>query len=83
MQLNTNVSIEIEGHVNGPRQKNSSDYQELSEERALAVKSYLIEKGIDTKRIKSKGYGNTKMLFPDPKSETEMTANRRVEIKIL
>ena len=83
MQLNTNVSIEIEGHVNGPRQKNSSDYQELSEERALAVKSYLIEKGIDTKRIKSKGYGNTKMLFPDPKSETERTANRRVEIKIL
>jgi len=83
MQLNTNVSIEIEGHVNGPRQKNSKEYQELSEERALAVKNYLIEKGIDAKRIKFKGYGNTKMLFPDPKSETETTANRRVEIKIL
>lgn len=83
MQLNNNVTIEIEGHVNGPGQKNSKDYQQLSEDRALAVKNYLIEHGIKAERIKSKGYGNTQMLFPTPKSETEMTANRRVEIKIL
>jgi outer membrane protein OmpA-like peptidoglycan-associated protein len=83
MQLNENVKIEIEGHVNGPGQKNSQDYQQLSEDRANAVKKYLIQNKIDSGRIQFIGYGNTQMLFPTPKSEAEMSANRRVEIKIL
>lgn len=83
MQLNSSLQVEVEGHVNGPNQKNTKDYQSLSEERAKAVKEYLIENGIEATRITSIGYGNTQMLHPNPKSETEMSANRRVEIKII
>lgn len=83
MEINKNVKIEVEGHVNGPNQRNSKEYQQLSEDRAKAVKDYLIENGIEATRIASIGYGNTQMLYPNPKSETEMSANRRVEIKIM
>jgi len=83
MQLNNSVSIEIEGHVNGPGKPNSSEYKELSNNRAKAVKSYLVENGISENRIQFVGYGNSQMLYPQPKNSAEMTANRRVEIKII
>ncbi len=83
MELNNSVTIEIEGHVNGPGKSNSNDYKELSNNRAQAVKSYLVENGISENRISSVGYGNSQMLYPQPKNEAEMTANRRVEIKII
>jgi outer membrane protein OmpA-like peptidoglycan-associated protein len=80
---NANVVIEIEGHVNGPGQKNSKDYQELSYRRAYAVKGYLMRNGIAKDRIDFKGYGNSQMLYPRPKSPGQESVNRRVEIKIL
>ncbi len=82
MEQNPTVAIEVEGHVNGPGQKNSKDYQELSYNRAYAVKAYLIKKGIAKDRIDFKGYGNSQMLYPSPKSPYQESANRRVEIKI-
>jgi outer membrane protein OmpA-like peptidoglycan-associated protein len=83
MQINPTVVIEVEGHVNGPGKKNSKSYKELSYSRAYAVKGFLIKNGIEENRIDFKGYGNSKMLYPDPKSEFQQSANRRVEIKIL
>jgi outer membrane protein OmpA-like peptidoglycan-associated protein len=83
LELNPTVFIEVEGHVNGPRQKNSKSYKELSYNRAYAVKDYLISHGITKERVDFTGYGNTKMLFPDARSEYQQSANRRVEIKIL
>jgi outer membrane protein OmpA-like peptidoglycan-associated protein len=82
MNQNPSVAIEVEGHVNGPGQKNSKDYQELSYNRAYAVKAYLIKNGVDKGRIDFKGFGNSKMLYPNPKSPYQESANRRVEIKI-
>ncbi|MBL4669619.1 MAG: OmpA family protein [Flavobacteriales bacterium] len=83
MQKNPKVVIEIEGHVNGPKQKNSKEYKELSYSRSYAVKAFLIKNGIEKERIDFKGYGNSQMLYPNPKSEYQQSANRRVEIKIL
>ena len=83
MVENSNVVIEIEGHVNGPGQKNTKDYQQLSYSRAYAVKGYLMDNGIAKERIDFKGYGNSKMIYPRPKSPGQEAANRRVEIKIL
>ncbi|OFY88985.1 MAG: hypothetical protein A3K10_17805 [Bacteroidetes bacterium RIFCSPLOWO2_12_FULL_31_6] len=83
MELNNSVTIEVEGHVNGPGKANSNDYQELSNDRAQAVKSYLVENGISENRIVFVGYGNSQMLYPHAKNSAEMTANRRVEIKII
>ena len=63
---------------------NTPGYKQLSLNRAKAVYNYLTEKeGLDPKRLKYKGFGNTKMVYPDPKSERESSMNRRVEIKIL
>jgi outer membrane protein OmpA-like peptidoglycan-associated protein len=83
MKKNPTVAIEIEGHVNGPNEKNTNAYKELSNNRAKAVKEYLMENNIEEGRINSIGYGNSQMLFPNPKSEREHSENRRVEIKIL
>jgi len=83
MKQNEKVAIEIEGHVNGPGKRNTKDYQNLSYSRALAVKSYLVKNGIEKDRIDYKGYGNSKMLYPKPKSEYQESSNRRVEIKII
>lgn len=83
MEQNPTVVIEIEGHVNGPGQRNSTRYKDLSLARANAVKDYLIQNKIAASRLKFKGYGNSQMLFPAPKSEKQQSANRRVEIKII
>ncbi|MCB9360520.1 MAG: OmpA family protein [Flavobacteriales bacterium] len=83
MQTNSTIKIEIEGHVNGPDQSNTSAFKKLSFARALAVKQYLVENGIEGDRIQYVGYGNSQMLYPYPKKEEEHSANRRVEVKII
>ncbi len=83
MKSNPSVKIEVGGHVNGPGERNTKRYKELSYNRAYAVKSHLVKNGIEDKRIDFKGYGNSEMLYPDPKSAYQESANRRVEIKIL
>ena len=83
MQHNKKAVIEVEGHVNGPNERNTNAYKELSNNRAKAVKAFLMENGIAENRIKFVGYGNSQMLYPQPKSEREHSANRRVEIKII
>lgn len=57
--------------------------QWLSEERAKTVYNYLIEKGIDKKRLSTKGYGAEMMLYPNATTESEMEKNRRVEINVI
>ena len=83
MEINPNVVIEVGGFVNGPQKKNSKSFKELSYIRAYAVKNYLINGGIAKERVDFKGYGNSKMLYPKPKSAYQEAANRRVEIKII
>jgi outer membrane protein OmpA-like peptidoglycan-associated protein len=84
LKENPTVKIEIQGHVNGPGMPNTRGYKELSLARAKAVYNYLTNtEGIEPERLKYKGFGNTKMVYPDPKSEHESSMNRRVEIKIL
>lgn len=84
MHKNPSLQILIEGHVNGndPR-PDLEKYQKLSDYRANAIRDYLIEKGIEKSRIQTVGMSNRNMLFPNPKSAKEQSANRRVEIKIL
>jgi outer membrane protein OmpA-like peptidoglycan-associated protein len=82
MFANPKISIEIQGHVNAPNNE-SKAAQKLSEKRAKFVYDYLISKGVDTKRMTYMGYGNSQMIFQNPRNEEEERANRRVEIKIL
>ena len=74
------IAIEIAGHTDnqGERKKNI----ELSENRAKKVKEYLVEKGVEEKRISYVGYGPDKPLNTN-RTETERKLNRRVEFKII
>jgi len=78
--LNTTLKIELGGHTDNVGSKSSN--QILSENRAKAVYSYLIEKGIVVERLSSKGYGDTKPIA-DNASEKGRAENRRTEFKII
>ncbi|MDO8367396.1 MAG: OmpA family protein [Saprospiraceae bacterium] len=77
---NPTVTIEVGGHTNNQPKDDFANY--LSTERAKAVATYLIEKGIDEKRVEYKGYGKKQPLVPNTTPEGRKT-NQRVEIKIL
>jgi outer membrane protein OmpA-like peptidoglycan-associated protein len=80
MKANPEVKkIRIEGHTDdtGPNDKN----QKLSEARANAVREYLIKKGVDSRRLKAKGYGEDRPLEDDDTPEAR-AKNRRVEFVV-
>lgn len=79
--LNPSVSIEVHGHVNEVNDKDIVSMK-LSKKRAQKVVDYLVDGGIDPKRLTAIGFGNTKPIYKNPQSEEEKEANRRVEILI-
>jgi len=72
--------IEIAGHTDnvGGEELN----MKLSEERANAVRNYLLRKGIDGHRILAKGYGFSRPVA-DNDTEEGRAKNRRTEIQII
>ena len=85
MLWNQNLRIEIGGHINHPGkpQAPGSWSYGLALRRAESVRDYLLANGIAEDRIRHLSYSNFKMVFPEPKNNSEARANRRVEIKIL
>ena len=75
-----NSRFRIEGHTDstGKRQKNI----ELSQNRADAVKIYLIQGGIASERLESVGYGPDKPIASN-KTRKGRALNRRVEINLI
>ena len=75
-----NSRFRIEGHTDsvGKKQKNI----ELSQNRADAVKIYLIQGGIASDRLESKGYGPEKPIASN-KNKKGRALNRRVEINLI
>jgi outer membrane protein OmpA-like peptidoglycan-associated protein len=72
--------IRIEGHTDNEA---SDGYNmKLSNNRAKAVRAYLISKGIDGKRMEAKGFGETKPIASND-SPDGREQNRRVEIHIV
>lgn len=83
LEINKTVQIAIIGHVNGPDNNRAQRvYQKASAERARAVRDYLVENGIDPKRLEVRGAGNTEMIYPDPITDWQNEANRRIEIEV-
>lgn len=76
MEQNVELRIKIHGHTDDIGL--FTDNLSLSENRALSVKNFLIEKGINSNRLVSKGFGESRPKVPnlDVKSRT---INRRVE----
>ena len=79
LERNKNVHIQIAGHTDNVGDKKALLF--LSEDRAITIKEYLIEKGIDPGRLETVGYGGN---FPlnDNSTESLRAKNRRVEIII-
>lgn len=80
LKENEGLRVEIGGHTDNVGVV--SDNQKLSEARAKSVVQYLINKGIDSKRLTAKGYGSSKPIA-DNTTELGRAKNRRTEMKVL
>jgi len=80
LKRNPGRQIVIEGHTDwtGPEEYN----QNLSENRAEAVKNYMVENGIEEERLSVVGYGETQPVAPNDTRDGR-SRNRRVEMKVL
>jgi len=88
MKQNPTLEIELSSHTDC---RSSATYnQALSARRAKAAVNYVISKGINSVRLVSKGYGESKLMNNCPCeptntstcSEEEHQQNRRTEVKV-
>jgi len=77
---NPKMEIEIAGHTDNIGSDAAN--MKLSDDRANAVRNYLISKGISASRITAKGYGETKPIATNDTDEGRQI-NRRVEFTIM
>ncbi len=81
MKEETKVKVLISGHTD--KAGDDASNQILSQRRAESIKSYLIKKGINNLRIKTKGFGETLPAFEyQPNTESNIL-NRRIEAEII
>lgn len=80
LQKYPKVKVEIAGHTDaiGTDQKNLG----LSDRRSQSVVRYLVERGIDPKRLVAKGYGESKPVATNETDEGRQL-NRRTECVVL
>ncbi|HET7817719.1 MAG TPA: OmpA family protein [Bacteroidia bacterium] len=80
MQLKKNIVIEISGHTDNVGA--AATNLKLSQDRAEAVRAYLLKKGIAANRVVAKGYGDTQPI-DNNLTDAGRQKNRRTEVKIL
>ena len=72
--------VEIQGHTDNVG--NQALNMRLSEQRAEAVRTWLIEHGVEPARLMAKGYGPTRPLAPNI-TQHNRARNRRVQFRIV
>jgi outer membrane protein OmpA-like peptidoglycan-associated protein len=77
LQQNPAVKLSVEGHTDNVGAAASN--QTLSEKRAQAVVGWLAAHGVDSARLKAKGWGQTKPVAENG-AEAGRSKNRRVEL---
>jgi outer membrane protein OmpA-like peptidoglycan-associated protein len=80
MKEKTTERYEIGGHTDNVGKP--ADNQRLSQQRADAVKAYLVKKGVAASRLVAKGYGDS-VPVGDNATEQGRQENRRTEVVIL
>lgn len=80
MQANPGMIAEIAGHTDDIGDEKAN--MELSLRRAKAVYDYLVANGIDSRRLRYKGYGEQQPAVPND-SEENRAKNRRIEFRVL
>lgn len=80
LKVNAKAMVEVAGHTDsvGPGPYN----QRLSERRAWTVANFLMDQGIDKKRLQPKGYGEEQPVASND-SASGRAKNRRVDLKVL
>ena len=77
---NPKINIELSSHTD---QRGKDAYNlKLSQRRAEAAVDYIVSKGIARARITARGYGETRPIIANPKSEADYQRNRRTEFKV-
>lgn len=79
MNENPGLFIRVEGHTDNVGDDNAN--MKLSEDRANAVKDYLVSKGVSADRVTVQGFGETQPIA-DNNTKTGRTKNNRVEIRV-
>jgi len=86
LQLNSNLKVvQLNAHTDS---RGSTEYnRNLSHKRAEAAANYLVSKGIDRRRLRYQGYGETQLVNRCKDgancSDTEHQQNRRTELRVL
>jgi outer membrane protein OmpA-like peptidoglycan-associated protein len=71
--------VEVQGHTDDTGTPEIN--QKLSSDRAQAVLAWLVQHGVDAKRLTAKGYGQSKPIA-DNADEAGRAKNRRVEFRV-
>ena len=79
LKSDESLMIDVSGHTDS--QGDEAKNQPLSENRAKAVKDYLVSKGIAESRLESAGFGSTKPVG-DNKTAAGRAQNRRTELGV-
>jgi OOP family OmpA-OmpF porin len=77
MQWNPEVTMNIKGHTDALASEAYNDT--LSQQRAMAVKRYLIDAGISADRLETMAFGEDRPTAPNATPE-QRSLNRRVEL---
>ena len=80
LQMKNTMIVEIQGHTDNVGKPDEN--LKLSEERAKAVRDYLVKKGIAADRITAKGYGDT-MPVAYNTDDAGRAKNRRTQLKVI
>lgn len=80
LNLYPDIKIRLDGHTDD--QGNAEYNNKLSKDRADSVKDYLVNNGIKSDRVETKGFGKSKPLINETTDEAR-AKNRRVELIII
>ncbi len=80
LQRHPGIKIEIAGHTDNTGA--AAHNLKLSQDRANAIRNYLLKKGIKATQVTAKGYGATDPVA-DNATEEGRQLNRRTEVRIL
>jgi OOP family OmpA-OmpF porin len=78
MRATPGMKLQLDGHASA--EGTDAYNMQLSIDRANAVKTYLVNSGVDAKNIATKGYGETRPIASNATEEGRI-ANRRVEFR--